>query len=836
MEPNSTCLGAMRYAQVSHKPTYPNSRIKNMRGRTARIQPNKRWDETKHIPAVRSLAPLLTLVLGWVLAADAAIAAAPHDVSSFGDLTLIHARDHLNTGKPELALREFEAYLARKTTSLSAVHHETRFLAARAALLIHKPTRAIELLADLDNAMPEVSDVITFYRAKAQRQAGLWKLAQKTWLSITTDRNSPWRGSALYDLADTHYALGDLRGATRAYAEAVQKEGRDARIVVALYNLGRIAEMEGDFAQARTHYESLRGRFPSHPLHQPASARLRVLNGLAGVQPVPKDDGLRKIDTLLKARSLEEADIAINDLLKANAHAQPSMSSQRDLSYRQGQLYYRQHRFDQAIATFSTLMNSERNSRRKRDFERWLARTYSAAGRTNDAVQVHLNIYERAEGLRSERDALYRAAWLAYNGGAFKRAVQLFEQYVQAYPNERGSADALWYFGWSSFRSGDLPQARRIFSSLRRRYANTALAHRSLYWLARIERLIGRQDKARALYQETIAERPLTYYAVLAQQRLSNMGRTGVLVASIEPMPAALLIDQTPKEHMMPSLMQTHGHAATTALHTTAMPWGAPVFDWKKPQARRALRLMRLGMMDIAADEIARLKPVRGSTKDDVDYARARLLFALGDYHRAYRIAGRTFRTRLKNPVSEGTRRLAHLAYPVAHTALTTEVAQEVGISPLLIWSLMRQESAYDDRARSWASANGLMQIIPRTGRKIANRLHVTDTYNFAVLQDPKVNVKFGAWYLDELLTKFHGHVALAIGSYNAGPVAMARWLTQRPSTPTDQFVEDIPYTETRRYVKRVIGNLAVYEALYGKRALVLPETVPSSSRDNINF
>src|SRR5690606_29716281 len=129
---------------------------------------------------------------------------------------------------------------------------------------------------------------------------------------------------------------------------------------------------------------------------------------------------------------------------------------------------------------------------------------------------------------------------------------------------------------------------------------------------------------------------------------------------------------------------------------------------------------------------------------------------------------------------------------------------REFGISPLLVLSLMRQESGYDDRARSWASANGLMQIIPRTGARIAARLNLED-YNYGVLRSPEVNVRFGTWYLSELARKYHGHVALAVGSYNAGPVAVSRWVDLRSDSTTDEFIEDIPYRETRHYVKTVL-------------------------------
>lgn len=773
---------------------------------------------------------LSTLVLGSLYAASLAPAA------GFGDLMLVHGRDHLEAGEAAEALTQFEGYLRRPAKSLDSVFYETRFLAAKAALFSGQASVAIEHLADLESALPEVRDVIVFYRGKAQRQAGLWQLAQSTWLSVTRDSRSPWRSSALYDLADTYYALGDLAGAAAAYNTAVERNGRDPRVVVALYNLGRLAEMRGNFIGARDHYENLGARFPSHPLHEPAHERLIFLEGLAGIMPAREGASLRKVDKLLMARSLDQAEAALNELAAQGEKVGHTEATKRAIGYRLGQLYYRQHHYDVAADTFNGLLRQEYNSRRRRDYERWLARTYSAAGRTGEAVEVHLKIYHRHESTAAKRDALYRAAWLAYNGGAFGRAVKLFDEFLTAFPNDGSTADALWHYGWSAFRAGDLRKAQHTLRRLRRRYPTSSTAHRALYWLARIEWRIGRQDKARTLYRETMQARPMTYYAVLAEQRLREMGHSGILVASVGNGLAGMLSSETDEPEAGLSFLQAGSEAQMPAMRDHVMPWGETVFDWEQPAARRTLRLIRLGLMDIAADEVADLRPIRGVTRDAAEYARARLLYGLGDYHRAHRISGRIFRRRLKDPVSPGTRRFSHLAYPAAHRALTKKVATEVGISPLLIWSLMRQESAYDDRARSWASANGLMQIIPRTGRKIAARLGVDDKYNFAVLQDPNVNVKFGAWYLGQLLHKFHGHVALAVGSYNAGPVAMARWLDRRPRTPTDEFVEDIPYRETRQYIKRVLGNLAVYQALYGKQRLQLPLTVPAAYRNNINF
>lgn len=244
---------------------------------------------------------------------------------------------------------------------------------------------------------------------------------------------------------------------------------------------------------------------------------------------------------------------------------------------------------------------------------------------------------------------------------------------------------------------------------------------------------------------------------------------------------------------------------------------------------------MRLGLTNDAAHIVQRMPSLPGHDSEDVNYARARLLWGLGDFTTAHRIVGAAFRETLKGLPNPRTRRYFQLAYPAAYPDLVGASAGEFKISPLLILALMRQESAYDHNARSWASANGLMQIIPSTGEKIAARLDMP-AYNYGVLREPSVNVRFGSWYLSELLRKFNGNIALAIGSYNAGPVAVSAWVDQRHNSATDEFIEDIPYRETRHYVKRVLGNLAVYTYVYRGKPLHIPEQIPDSYLDNVDF
>ncbi len=126
----------------------------------------------------------------------------------------------------------------------------------------------------------------------------------------------------------------------------------------------------------------------------------------------------------------------------------------------------------------------------------------------------------------------------------------------------------------------------------------------------------------------------------------------------------------------------------------------------------------------------------------------------------------------------------------------------------------MRQESAFDPRAASEASAYGLLQLIAPTARRIADQLH--EPFVESSLITPDSNVRYGAHYIAQLSGYFGGNLALVAAAYNAGPEAVFRWLSAPEKIGIDAFVARIPFDQTRSYVERVLGNLARYQYLSG--------------------
>lgn len=206
------------------------------------------------------------------------------------------------------------------------------------------------------------------------------------------------------------------------------------------------------------------------------------------------------------------------------------------------------------------------------------------------------------------------------------------------------------------------------------------------------------------------------------------------------------------------------------------------------------------------------------------------LALALVEAGDAYSVVRRAaYKTRIRGDVPLGkdgpwrgflkkNSTVMEMLYPLPHANLIADAAETFGISPWLILGIMRAESLYQPKVVSSVGARGLMQIMPTTGERIAE---LTGYPNFepAHLDKPEVSIAFGAWYLARLLNYYDHHLPLAIAGYNAGPEAIDRWISEKKSMRLDEFLEDIPYEQTRNYVAKVLGNMEVYSRVYSNGA-----------------
>ncbi|MDD3538701.1 MAG: lytic transglycosylase domain-containing protein, partial [Candidatus Caldatribacteriota bacterium] len=153
-------------------------------------------------------------------------------------------------------------------------------------------------------------------------------------------------------------------------------------------------------------------------------------------------------------------------------------------------------------------------------------------------------------------------------------------------------------------------------------------------------------------------------------------------------------------------------------------------------------------------------------------------------------------------------------AFPTYYYSLVKKIAADYSLDPYLIWATIREESHFNPYSESKAGARGLMQIMFSTGDWIAQKLNYQE-FEYDLLFNPEVNIKFGGWYLQYLQERFDKNTYLIVSGYNAGPGITDRWLENMDIKDLDIFVENIPYAETSEHIKKVMRSYLIYQIIY---------------------
>ena len=393
------------------------------------------------------------------------------------------------------------------------------------------------------------------------------------------------------------------------------------------------------------------------------------------------------------------------------------------------------------------------------------------------AQALLLEASSSAEGLRDPaRWASMRVDYvrLAMRAGDWDRALTLASPHFLT-PENRHYADLEWLAGFAALKTDRAPQALEHFRHLQTVVGAAISLSRAHYWQGRALEALGREAEAGAAYGAA-ADLPGTYYGQLA---LEKVGR---------PLPAAYAV-------------------AGPALDT--LP------DWRGSALREngvfraALWLIAAGQRDDAQRFLLHL--AQSAAPEDIARM-SRLMYEAGAPWHGLRLA--------KQSANQG------VIWPAAHFPLTGLEREDLGPPPELVMAIARQESEFNHTASSPVGAQGLMQVMPGTAEQVTRQIGLP--YDPARLSgDASYNARIGSQYLIDLSERFGPSVALIASGYNAGPGRPARWLgdfgdLRRDADPVD-WVELIPFDETRNYVMRVAEALPVYRSrIHGTPAPVV--------------
>jgi soluble lytic murein transglycosylase len=250
------------------------------------------------------------------------------------------------------------------------------------------------------------------------------------------------------------------------------------------------------------------------------------------------------------------------------------------------------------------------------------------------------------------------------------------------------------------------------------------------------------------------------------------------------------------------------------------VPQPAPPQFVDEPAPADNLRLQRAkllengAMFDFAVRELQLAKD-----EDDGSWVNreiARVYQAGGHYDRALEALKRAVPTYFALDVNALPRTYWEALFPRPFWTELTRYANANDLDPFLVASLIRQESEFNPTVISYANAWGLMQVLPSTGSKLAREMKI-GRFNSNLLLDPSTNLQLGTHYFRALIDRFGGKVEYALAAYNAGADRVDDWLSIGHYRDTAEFVESIPFTQTREYVQAILRNAMVYRQLYGE-------------------
>jgi soluble lytic murein transglycosylase-like protein len=427
---------------------------------------------------------------------------------------------------------------------------------------------------------------------------------------------------------------------------------------------------------------------------------------------------------------------------------------------RQGKKFVRKPKYAR-VRTTVQLVDLAKKSK-KEGYERL------AIERLKDLLTLPLDEPMRIEVL----DALIGFAE-AKNEDAYEQ--DLVGRLVAIDPHSDPGLQHFWDKAWSAYNRGDLTAAKPLFDFIRQTYASPNVKRQAAYWYARTVERAGDKTGALTIYRQ-LARAPYDdVYALDAHAR------------------------GAPRPPLPPNPLKIN-RPDWRELAERTMP----------AELRLAYELTALSDMRNALREIQ--KNVSRANQPFADALMADLYHSSDDTELMYRTIRRAFPTLATVEQDSVPPYFLRMYYPVKYEKAIRRDADRSGVDPYLIMALCLQESYYNPKARSPAGALGLMQIMPATGKELGRRLH--GVLSITHLENPETNIEIGTFYFQQLQALFGGNWQLAVAAYNAGRGNVAKWHRAAAGQPQDEFLESIPFPETRNYVKRVTLLSSTYRRI----------------------
>lgn len=566
---------------------------------------------------------------------------------------------------------------------------------------------------------------------------------------------SPLNRAALFLKGNELYDGGNYQEALRAFTNFLEIYPQGADSLAALYRSALCREQLGDNAAAASILRSIPINYPASSLTPKANLDLeRLAQKGIKIEPLSAGEIFRQGTTLFDLGKYGQAIKALDAGLQRTDD--PLLSVK--FRFKKGQALFKSRQYKDAEQLFTTLASADAPGKGMNEEIRfWLARTLAKNGREDDAVTVYLQLADAWPKAPLADDALLEAAQIRKSQKRTDQAVQLLQRSLFLYPQSGLKKNLLWEMGWERYQARDYKSAAEWFAKLA---SFEGARDRALYWLGKAQTAAGDKAGADASFTRLTEEFPLGYYA------LAHAKETGT----------------APGETVLPPVELAK-----------ALPVPAGL--------ERVKALITLGFHDEAKKELS------GRKKAGNQQGIARLYLEMENYNAVVHL----FKNERPVRLDKDSALIWGLNYPLAYRDYVAKNAAAAKLQESLVYAIMRAESTYSPTALSPVGAVGLMQLMPATASAVAK-----GSVSKNSLTSPAVNIRFGTRHLKDLLDYHNGNLVKVIAAYNAGSGNVGKWEKRFGDMPADQFIENIPFGETREYVKKVLAGMELYQRFYG--------------------
>jgi len=653
-----------------------------------------------------------------------------------------------------------------------------------AHILDHEYAKAIDPLNRAKPQAGDLGDYVNFYLGSSYQQTGRLPEAIATF--------------SVFDKTYPESLL--IRDAHVVYANALVADGRPQEAVALLeadrqpiradleLALGRAYEAADQPAKALTIFRNL---FYTMPTSWEASQVLGDMNKLAALTqtpPVGLEARRTRADLLMKGKQFSDAASEYRILLDSSP---PSDRPVAEITLAEALRRAGQSR--EAKKILEQVPSSPLELNAQRIFN--LGEIARSANDDDNFLRVVDQLRQLAPTSTWLEQALFEAGNIYLLRRDYDHAIDSFRELQQRFPNGARSSYAHWKAAWLSLRQGRMVEAKTSFDEQIARYPSSPEVPAALYWRARLAEEDNEGALARAFYVKLSQRYRNYYYGEQARQRLAKL-------KSDEPPAHYALLDRVPPISISEKLTSEEAPSDNLRVQKAELLANGALLDFaiRELRAAAAEQEKEQGKAQEKGNwlpvEIARLYEDAGR----YDAAIETLKHAVPNYF-ALDLSS------LPRPFWEGL-------FPKPFWADLKKYSSSNALDPYLVASLIRQESAFNPNAVSRANAVGLMQLLPKVGKSVAKQEKLKK-FSPQELFTPAVNMQLGTRYFRIMVDKFDSF-EYALAAYNAGSDRVQDWMGQGKYRDPQEFVESIPFTETREYVQNIMRNANVYRQLYG--------------------